>query len=177
MVPVSASTSFLSCPSTRSNVGGSKVLFPLILRIFQFCHKYKCKYYHKYKYKSIKKKVERGPPAFDVFFCLLFLLNHTNFVYGHSYKEKYIYKYKHKHEHTSKIQAQEVLFPVILRIFQCDGQLSVASATISPKSSVMCIAKMQSKVKGEVIRDFWQNNKQCQFPKQIHTMKELCLKR
>ena len=85
MVLVSASTSFLSCPSTRSNVGGSKVLFPLILRIFQFCHKYKCKYYHKYK--SNQKTVEHGPwfPHARVIFYLLFLLNHKNFVYGHSY--------------------------------------------------------------------------------------------
>ena len=37
--------------------------------------------------------------------------------------------------------------------------------------------KMQSKVKGEVIRDFWQENKQWQFPKQIRTMKDLCFKR
>ena len=86
MVPVSASTSFLSCPSTRSNVGGSKVLFPLILRIFQFCHKYKCKYYHKYK--SNKNAVERGPWSPHVrliFICCSYVLYHKYFVYGHSY--------------------------------------------------------------------------------------------
>ena len=81
MVPVSASTSFLSCPSTRSTVGGSKVLFPLILRIFQFCHKYKCKYYHKYKYKSNKKGLNVVLPRSTFFFvCCSYLTIQISFM-------------------------------------------------------------------------------------------------
>ena len=78
-------SSFRALAQGRLVGGGGPVLFPLILRIFQFCHKYNCKYYHKYK--SNKKAIELGPwsPHVRLIFYLLFLLNHNFFVYCHGY--------------------------------------------------------------------------------------------
>ena len=172
MVPVSASTSFLSCPSTRSTVGGSKVLFPLILRIFQFCHKYNCKYYHKYKSNKKRSNVVPGPPTFDWFFiCSSYLT----------------IKFLFMVTVTLRIQMQTRAH---IQRSSAGGVVSIYPSNISMRWTAFChlcntIArvlsyvhcKMQSKVKGEVIRDFWQKNKQWRFPKRIHTMKDLCFKR
>ena len=153
MVLVSASTSFLSCPSTRSTVGGSKVLFPLILRIFQFCHKYKYKYYQKYK--SNKKAVELGPwygpPMFDwSFICSSYLTIKILFM----------------GTNTLLIQMQTRAH---IQRSSAGGVVSIYPSNISMRWPAFCHlcnairgvliyvhCKMQSKVKGEVIRDFWQ---------------------
>ena len=152
MVPVSASTSFLSCPSTRSTVGGSKVLFPLILRIFQFCHKYKCKYYHKYK--SNKKTVERGPrsPHVRLIFICCFMYLTINILFMVTV--------------TLRIQMQTRAH---IQRSSAGGVVSIYPSNISMRWTAFCHlcntirgvlsyvhCKMQSKVKGEVIRDFWQ---------------------
>ena len=65
-------------------------------------------------------------------------------------------------------QAQQVLFPFILRIFQCDGQLSVISATLSPESSVMCIAKCSQRLK-EKLSEISDKKKQAMAISKINT--------
>ena len=174
MVSVSASTSFLSCPSTRSTVGDPRCCFHLSFEYFNFVTNTTANTITNTKAIKKRSNLVPGPPTFDWFFiCSSYLTIKFLFMVTVTLQIQMQYK----HEHTSKVQAQEVLFPFILRIFQCDGQLSVTSATISPESSVMCIAKCSQRLKEKLSEISGKKNKQWQFPKQIHKMKDLCFKR